>query len=107
VSVWAAKEERVGKRVLPERKPREAIIARLLADGIMTEDDIAELVAQAAVDQARAIMRKQRQPTSASKPAKQSAPPPTCSACASHPAAACSATTCCQRPLPHSQLESL
>ena len=70
------KEGMVGKRVLPERKSRETIIASLMADGIMTEDDIAELVAQAAVDEARAIMRKQRQPTSATKPAKQSTPPP-------------------------------
>jgi hypothetical protein len=73
---WAVKEGSVGKRVLPPRKSCEAIIASLMADGIMTEDDIAELVAQAAVDEARASMRKQRQPTSATKPAKQSAPPP-------------------------------
>ncbi|GIV79151.1 MAG: hypothetical protein KatS3mg050_3545 [Litorilinea sp.] len=65
----------MGQRVLPERKSREAIIASLLADGILTDDDIAELVAQAAVDQARAIMRKHRQPA-ATKRRKPSTPPP-------------------------------
>lgn len=34
----------------------------LLADGILTKADIAELAAQAAADEARAIMRKQRYP---------------------------------------------
>jgi hypothetical protein len=75
VLVWTAKEGCEGKRPLPQRKSREAIIASLLADGILTEHDIAELVAQAAVDEARAIMRKQRQPPSTRKRAKPPPPP--------------------------------
>jgi hypothetical protein len=58
--VVGAKEESVDKRPLPERKSREAIIASLMAD------EFAELVTQAAVDKAWAIMRKQRQLTSTS-----------------------------------------
>jgi hypothetical protein len=58
----------MAKREVVQRKSREEIIASLLADGIMSEADIAELAAQAAADEARAIMRKQRQPPAPPKP---------------------------------------
>ncbi len=50
----------MGKRQAPVFKSHEDVIASLLADGLLTEDDITEMVAQAAVDEARALMRKQR-----------------------------------------------
>jgi hypothetical protein len=66
----------MGKRELPPRKSRETIIASLMADNLLTDDEIAELAAQAARDQAHAIIRKQRQATSTTKRAKPPAAPP-------------------------------
>jgi hypothetical protein len=62
--LWIAKEGYVLKRPLPERKSREALLASLMADAILAEGDTAELLIPAAVDEARAIMREQRQLTS-------------------------------------------
>jgi hypothetical protein len=67
----------MAKREVVQRKSREEIIASLLADGIMTEDDIADLAAQAAADEARAIMRKQHQLPARSKPRTPPQHPPT------------------------------
>ncbi len=53
---------------MAERKSREAIIASLLADGIMTEDASAALAAQAAADAVRRLVRAQQRPPRTKRP---------------------------------------
>jgi IS5 family transposase len=59
----------MAKRERVEPKSREEVVAWLLAHGSMTEDEIAELAAQAAADQTRKLIRKQRA-ASSTPPAK-------------------------------------
>ncbi|HEX9371249.1 MAG TPA: hypothetical protein VF897_09590 [Roseiflexaceae bacterium] len=68
-------------RTVPERTARAAIMASWLADRVMTDDDLADLVAQAAVADARKIMPAQHQPPRAQPPrttaaAAPATPPP-------------------------------
>lgn len=69
----------MAKRERVQPRSREEAVAFLLAHGSMTEDEIAELAAQAAADQTRKLIRKQRAASSTSvakpSPAKPSRSP--------------------------------
>ena len=65
----------MAKRERVEPKSREEVVAWLLAHGNMTEDEIAELAAQAAADETRKLIRKQRAASSTPPPKPSPAKP--------------------------------